>query len=53
MIVRKGSTAESSSVVMREQFKVIQCLPQIAGRRQGNPIISADIVVIINPYAAR
>src|SRR6185312_8282641 len=30
MIVRKGSTAESSSVVMREQFKVIQYLPLIA-----------------------
>jgi len=30
MIVRKGSTAESSSIVMREQFKLIQYLPQIA-----------------------
>ena len=30
MIVRKGSTAESSSVVMRDQFKVIEYLPQIA-----------------------
>ncbi len=48
MIVRKGSTAESSSVVMREQFKVIQYLPQIARDAQGDPIISADIVVIIN-----
>jgi putative ABC transport system permease protein len=48
MIVRKGSTAESSSVVMREQFKVIQYLPQIARDAQGKPIISADLVVIIN-----
>jgi putative ABC transport system permease protein len=48
MIVRKGSTAESSSVVMREQFKVIQYLPQIARDARGNPIISADLVVIIN-----
>ena len=31
MIVRKGSTAESSSVVMREQFKMIQYLPQTVG----------------------
>ena len=48
MIVRKGSTAESSSVVMREQFKMIQYLPEIARDAQGNPIISADLVVIIN-----
>jgi len=48
MIVRKGSTAESSSVVMREQFKMIQYLPQIARDAKGNPLISADIVVIIN-----
>ena len=48
MIVRKGSTAESSSVVMREQFKVIEYLPQIARDAQGKPIISADLVVIIN-----
>src|SRR6185437_341456 len=48
MIVRKGSTAESSSVVMREQFKMIQYLPQIARDAHGRPIISADLVVIIN-----
>lgn len=48
MIVRKGSTAESSSVVLPEQFKVIEYLPQIARDPQGKPIISADLVVIIN-----
>src|SRR3954454_15151770 len=48
MIVRKGSTAESSSVVMREQFKMIQYLPEIARDAQGNPIVSADLAVIIN-----
>ena len=48
MIVRKGSTAESSSVVTRDQFKLIQYLPQIARDAQGNPIISADLAVIIN-----
>jgi putative ABC transport system permease protein len=48
MIVRKGSTAESSSVVTREQFKLIQYLPQIAHDAQGNPLISADLAVIIN-----
>ena len=29
MIVRKGSTAESSSLVTREQFKLIEYLPEI------------------------
>ena len=48
MIVRKGSTAESSSVVMREQLNVIKYLPQIARDAQGQPVISADLVVIIN-----
>src|SRR6185437_1444875 len=48
MIVRKGSTAESSSVITREQFKMIQYLPQIARDAQSNPLISADLVVIIN-----
>ena len=48
MIVRKGSTAESSSVVTLDQFKLIQYLPQIARDPQGKPIISADLAVIIN-----
>ncbi len=48
MIVRKGSTAESSSVVMLEQLKTIQYWPEIERDAQGKPIISADLVVIIN-----
>ena len=48
MVVRKGSTAESSSVITREQFQLIKFLPQIARDAQGDPIISADLVVIIN-----
>jgi putative ABC transport system permease protein len=48
MVVRKGSTAESSSVITREQFQLIKFLPQIARDAQGNPIISADLAVIIN-----
>jgi putative ABC transport system permease protein len=48
MIVRKGSTAESSSVVTLDQFKRLQYLPQIARDAQGKPIISADLAVIIN-----
>ena len=48
MIVRKGSTAESSSVITLEQFKLIQYLPQIARDEKGAPIISADLAVIIS-----
>lgn len=48
MIVRKGSTAESSSIVNREQFELIKYLPQIARDPRGNPLISADLVIIIS-----
>lgn len=48
MIVRKGSTAESSSIVNREQFELIKYLPQIARDPHGNPLISADLVIIIS-----
>jgi ABC-type antimicrobial peptide transport system permease subunit len=48
MIVRKGSTAESSSQVNRAQVKTIQYLPQIARDERGQPLISADIVVLVS-----
>jgi putative ABC transport system permease protein len=48
MIVRKGSTAESSSMVSLEQFKLIQYLPQVERDAQNKPFISADLAVIIN-----
>jgi putative ABC transport system permease protein len=47
MITRKGSTAESSSLITREQFKTIQYLPQIAQDTKGDPLISADMVILI------
>jgi putative ABC transport system permease protein len=48
MIVRKGSTAESSSQVTREQFRLLPYLPQIARDDQGRPLVSADVLVLIN-----
>ncbi len=48
MIVRKGSTAESSSIVTRQQFQQIQFFPQIERDAQGQPLISADLVILIN-----
>jgi len=48
MIVRKGSTAESSSQVTREQFRLIPYLPGIAHDVKGRPLVSADVVVLIS-----
>jgi putative ABC transport system permease protein len=47
MIVRKGSTAESSSQVTREQFRLLPYLPEVARDAQGRPLISADVLVLI------
>jgi len=48
MIVRKGSTSESSSQVSRSQFKTVQFLPQIARDERDQPLISADLVVLVS-----
>jgi putative ABC transport system permease protein len=48
MIVRKGSTAESSSQVSRAQLNTIQYWPQVEREGQGRPLVSGDLVVIMN-----
>jgi putative ABC transport system permease protein len=48
MIVRKGSTAESSSQITRAQYREIIYLPQIARDAQGQPLVSADVIVLMN-----
>ncbi|MCS7336664.1 MAG: FtsX-like permease family protein [Verrucomicrobiae bacterium] len=48
IVVRKGATAESSSQVTREQFRALQYLPQIARDANGRPLVSADVLVMIN-----
>ena len=48
LIVRKGSTAESSSQITREQFKTIQFWDEIAKDPNGVPLLSADVLVLIN-----
>src|SRR4051812_2460366 len=45
MIVRQGSTAESSSQVMREQYRLLRDLPEVARDEKGQPLISADVIV--------
>ena len=47
MIVRKGSTAESSSQVTREQFRLIPYMPEIARDAGDRPLVSADVIVLI------
>ena len=48
MIVRRGSTAESSSQVTREQFRLLPYLPEIARDAQDRPLVSADVIVLIS-----
>jgi putative ABC transport system permease protein len=48
MIVRKGSTAESSSQVSLEQFQMIHYWPQIARDENNVPLVSADVVTLIS-----
>lgn len=48
IIVRRGSVAESGSMITREQFNTIQYRPQIARNSSGQPLISADTIVVLN-----
>jgi putative ABC transport system permease protein len=48
LIVRKGSTAESASLISRENLQQIRYFEEIARNPQGEPIISADVLVLIN-----
>lgn len=44
VILRKGSTAESSSQITREQFQRLKYSPEIARDPEGQPLISADVL---------
>ncbi|MEI6074951.1 MAG: ABC transporter permease [Verrucomicrobiota bacterium] len=48
MIVRKGSTAESTSQVSLAQFQIIRYWEQIAHDAAGTPLVSADVVTLIS-----
>ncbi|MBM3877173.1 MAG: ABC transporter permease [Verrucomicrobia bacterium] len=48
MVVRKGSTAESSSQVTREQLRLMLYWPEIAKNSEGTPLVSADVLVLIS-----
>jgi len=46
MVVRKGSTAESASLISRETLRVMQYFEEIARNERGEPVISADVLVL-------
>jgi len=48
MIMRKGSTAESSSQITRDEVRRIQYLDGIARDTDGTPLASPEILVLIN-----
>lgn len=48
IVVRKGSTAESSSIVTRAQAQRVRFLPQVRRDARGEPCASAEVVVLAN-----
>jgi putative ABC transport system permease protein len=47
IVLRKGSTAETTSAVLRTDVPIIEALPQIARGSDGRPLTSSELVVII------
>ena len=48
LVVRKGSQAESSSLISREQVRTIQYGAEIARNEAGEPLVSADIITLVS-----
>lgn len=48
LVVRKGSQAESSSLVTREQLQAILYLEGIARTATGLPLVSADVITLVS-----
>jgi len=48
LIVRQGALAETTSIVTRDQFNILRYLPGVARDASGQPVASADVLVIIN-----
>jgi len=47
LVVRKGSQAESGSLVSREQFRTLQYFEEIARNDRNESLISAEVVLIV------
>lgn len=48
LVVRKGSQAESGSLVSRDHFRTLQYFEEIERNAQGQPVISAEVVLIVS-----
>jgi len=48
LVVRKGSTAESASLISRETLRAIQYFEEIARNEHGEPVLSADVLVLVS-----
>ncbi len=48
LVVRRGSQAESGSLVTREHFKTLGYMEEIARNDQGQPLISAEVIMIVS-----
>ncbi len=48
LVLRKGSTAESSSQIMRDEVRRIRYLDGVARDADGEPLASAEILILIN-----
>jgi putative ABC transport system permease protein len=48
MIIRKGATSESASLISRENLQQIRYFEEIARNEKGEPVISADVLVLVN-----
>jgi putative ABC transport system permease protein len=46
LVTRKGSTAESASMISRENLRDLQYLEEIARNERSEPVISADVLVL-------
>jgi putative ABC transport system permease protein len=47
IVLRKGATAENVSAVLRSDVPIIESLPQVARGKDGRPLSSPELVVII------
>lgn len=48
LVVRKGSQAESGSLVTRSQFRTLQYFDEIARNERGEAVVSAELVMIVS-----
>jgi putative ABC transport system permease protein len=48
IVLRKSAQAEISSIIGRDEANVIRTLPMVARSSDGKPIVSTEVVVVIN-----